>query len=67
MASKPKTDTIQTPPPPRMDTTPVDVSLDSRFVETIMTGEMCLRGVRQLPQVVGMARGGGKVWRVEDR
>lgn len=74
MASKPKTDTIQTPPPPRMDTTPVDVSLDSRFVETIMTGEMCLRGVRQSSQVMGMARegegvesggqiGGGKKYR----
>ena len=37
MASKPKADMIH-PPPPRMDTTPVDVSLDSRFVETIMTG-----------------------------
>ena len=61
MASKPKVDTIQ-PPPPRMDTTPVDVSLDSRFVETIMTGEMCLRGVRQ-SQAVRTAMG---VEEVED-
>ena len=42
------------PPPPRRDTSPsggdkmqerpLNVGLDSRFVEAIMTGEMCLRG-----------------------
>lgn len=44
------------PPPPRRDTAlpgsdkvqqqPAGVGLDSQFVDAIMTGEMCLRGVR---------------------
>ena len=42
MASKLKADTIH-PPSPRMDTTLVDVSLDSQFMETIMV-EMAMGG-----------------------
>ena len=65
MASKPKADTIQ-PPPPRMDTTPVDVSLDSRFVETIMTGEMCLRGGKTVSSCEN-GYGGWRKWRIGRR